>query len=88
MDDNTQKDLILKKSLLKDKVKHIDVTNFDSRPIINQMQSMSFVAREIGKAAEILNLMIKDHESTNILVIAGSSSAAGCLDVYWLSAIL
>ena len=54
------------------------------------MQSMSFVAREIGKAAEILNLMIKDHESTNILVIAGSSSAAGCLDVYqkWLSATL
>ena len=82
MDDNAQKDLILKKSLLKDEVKHIDITSFDSRVIINQMQSMSFVAREIGKAAEILNLMVKDNESVNILVIAGSSSAAGCLDVY------
>ena len=70
MDDNAQKDLILKKSLLKDEVKHIDITSFDSRVIINQMQSMSFVAREIGKAAEILNLMVKDNESVNILVIA------------------
>ena len=66
MDDNSKKSLMTKTSLLKDPIKHIDITSFDSRVLIDQMQSMSFVAREIGKASEILNLMIKDTNSTNI----------------------
>jgi deoxyhypusine synthase len=48
-----------KKSLLKSEVKHIDITSFDSRKIIDSMKKMSFTSRDTAKAAEIYNEMIK-----------------------------
>ena len=71
-----------KKDFLKHPVEHIDITKFDSRPIINSMKKMSFVSRETANAAEIYNSMLKDKECTIFLTIAGSTSAAGCMHVY------
>jgi deoxyhypusine synthase len=69
-------------SYLKEQVKHIDIKSFDSTPIIEAMGDMSFTARDTAKAADILNLMIDDDQCTIILCIAGSTSAAGCMQVY------
>ncbi|MDP3451994.1 MAG: deoxyhypusine synthase [Bacteroidales bacterium] len=71
-----------KKDLLKDIVKHIDITAFDSSYIIDSMRDMSFSSRDTASAADILQMMIKDKESTNWLILAGSTSAGGCMQAY------
>jgi len=71
-----------KKDLLKEKVKHIDIKSFDSTKIIDQMKDMSFTSREVARAANLYNKMLKDKNCTVILTLAGSTSAAGCMQVY------
>ncbi len=71
-----------KKDLLKGPVKHIDIKSFDSSDIIKAMKDMSFTARDTANAAEIFNTMINDKDCTIILCIAGSTSAAGCMQIY------
>ena len=71
-----------KKNFLKNPVQHIDITSFDSRTIIDSMKKMSFVSRETANAAIIFNEMLKDKECTIFLTLAGSTSAAGCMNIY------
>ena len=71
-----------KKDFLKKPVEHIDITSFDSRKIISSMDKMSFVSRETANAANIFNEMIKDKDCTIFLTLAGSTSAAGCMNIY------
>jgi deoxyhypusine synthase len=74
--------MIKKKSLLQEVVQHIDITKFDSRPIIDAMREMSFTSRDTAVAADIFNLMIRDKQCTIFLTLAGSTSAGGCMQVY------
>jgi deoxyhypusine synthase len=76
------KKTITKKELLARAVKHIDITSFDARPIIDQMDHMSFTSRDLARATEIFNMMLKDKTCSNILTLAGSTSAGGCMKVY------
>ena len=71
-----------KKEFLNKPIEHINITSFDARKIIFSMGKMSFVSRETANAANIFNEMIKDHDCTIFLSLAGSSSAAGCMNVY------
>ena len=71
-----------KKDFLKNPVEHIDITSFDSRKIISSMKKMSFVSRETANAANIYNEMLKDKDCTIFLTLAGSTSAAGCMNIY------
>jgi len=71
-----------KKDFLKNPVKHIDITSFDSSQIIEAMRDMSFSARDTARAADIFGTMINDKDCTIILCIAGSTSAAGCMQIY------
>jgi deoxyhypusine synthase len=71
-----------KGDFLKDQVKHIDIKSFDSTALIEAMKDMSFTARDTAAAAEILNQMITDDKCTIMLCIAGSTSAAGCMQIY------
>ncbi len=71
-----------KHDLLKDVVKHIDIKSFDSTPIIDAMRDMSFTSRDTAVAADMLRMMHNDKECTVILTLAGSTSAAGCMQVY------
>lgn len=73
---------VTKKDLLKRVVKHIDITSFDARPIIDQMDHMSFTSRDLARATELFNMMLKDSSCSNILTLAGSTSAGGCMKVY------
>ncbi|MFZ5609152.1 MAG: 1,9-bis(guanidino)-5-aza-nonane synthase [Pseudomonadota bacterium] len=71
-----------KAELLAHEVRHIDVTAFDARPIIDQMAGMSFTSRDLARAAGIYNQMLADPKCAVILTIAGSTSAGGCMDLY------
>jgi deoxyhypusine synthase len=73
---------ISKKDLLKRPVKHIDITSFDARPIVKQMDDMSFTSRDLARATEIFNMMLADKSCSIILTLAGSTSAGGCMKVY------
>ncbi len=71
-----------KAELLSTMVEHIDITSFDARPIVDAMKKMSFTSRDLGRATDIYNQMLADPDCTICLVIAGSTSAGGCMDLY------
>lgn len=71
-----------KAELLSKTVEHIDIKSFDARPIIDQMANMSFTSRDLARATGIYNQMLEDKDCTIFLVIAGSTSAGGCMDLY------
>jgi deoxyhypusine synthase len=71
-----------KQELLSSVVEHVDITSFDARPIVDAMKKMSFTSRDLGRAADIYNQMLGDRDCSIFLVIAGSTSAGGCMDLY------
>lgn len=71
-----------KKDYLRDPVRHIDITSFDSGEIVDAMKGMSFTARDLANAADIYDRMLADRSCAIILTIAGSTSAAGCMKIY------
>jgi deoxyhypusine synthase len=71
-----------KSEYLKEKIKHIDITSFDSTSIIEDMRRMSFTSRDTANAADLFERMLRDKESTIILTLAGSTSAGGCMRIY------
>ena len=71
-----------KAELLSTTVEHIDIKSFDARPIVDAMKKMSFTSRDLGRATDIYNQMLADKDCTVVLVIAGSTSAGGCMDLY------
>jgi deoxyhypusine synthase len=73
---------IKKKDMLKEVIRHIDITKIDSTEIIDAMRDMSFSSRDTAAATDILQLMLRHKGCTNWLVLAGSTSAAGCMQVY------
>ena len=82
MKTNTKKKPSAKAQMLSKTVEHIDITSFDARPIIDQMAEMSFTSRDLAKATGIYNMMLKDKECAIFLVLAGSTSAGGCMKLY------
>ena len=82
MKTSTKKKPSAKAQLLSKEVKHIDITSFDARPIIDQMAHMSFTSRDLAKATEIYNMMLADKNCSIFLTLAGSTSAGGCMKLY------
>ena len=70
------------KKELTEEIRHVDITSFDSTPIINAMRDMSFSSRDTARAADILSMMVSEDKCMNVLVLAGSTSAGGCMKVY------
>jgi deoxyhypusine synthase len=71
-----------KEELLATPVEHVDIKSFDARPIIESMKRMSFSARDAARGAHILRTMLEDPDCAIILTLAGSTSAAGCMQIY------
>ncbi len=71
-----------KNSFLDTPVEHIDITSFDARKIIDSMDKMSFTSRDTAKASKIFNEMLQDKDCSIFLTLAGSTSAAGCMNLY------
>lgn len=71
-----------KKELLNKPVEHIDIKSINAVEIIQAMGKMSFSARDLATAADIYDQMLKEKNCAIILTLAGSTSAAGCMQVY------
>jgi len=71
-----------KKDFLSKPVEHIDIKAINAVAIIEAMQKMSFSARDLANAADIYDRMLKEKKCVVILTLAGSTSAAGCMQVY------
>lgn len=71
-----------KADYLSEEVKHIDITKINAVELISAMREMSFTSRDLGRAADIFEMMVKDQKCTNVLSLAGSTSAGGCMQVY------
>jgi deoxyhypusine synthase len=56
--------------------------SFDARPIIDAMRKMSFSSRDTARAADIFNMALEDKSCSPWLILAGSTSAGGCMHVY------
>ncbi len=63
-------------------VKHFDIKAIDARPVVDAMDHMSFSARDLARATSLYNSMLADKDCTIVLAVAGSTSAAGCMQVY------
>ena len=71
-----------KAELLSRTVEHVDITAYDARPVIDAMRKMSFTSRDTARAADILSMAIEDEACSPWLILAGSTSAGGCMHVY------
>src|ERR1700744_4986175 len=71
-----------KAELLQKVVEHVDITAYDARPVIDAMRKMSFSSRDTARAADIFNMAIEDKACSPWLILAGSTSAGGCMPVY------
>jgi deoxyhypusine synthase len=71
-----------KAELLSSPIEHIDITQFDARPVIDAWEKMSFTSRDAARAARILNSAVSDPDCSVILTLAGSTSAGGCMHVW------
>ena len=65
-----------KDELLSAPVRHIDIKQLNIVPLIDQMSDTAFQARNLARAATILDLMQQDKECAVILTLAGSLISA------------
>ncbi len=71
-----------KSDFLKDAVEHIDIESFNSISLINSFSKMGFQARNLARASKIYDMMLADRNCSIWLTLAGSTSAAGCMNIY------
>ncbi|MCW8797200.1 MAG: deoxyhypusine synthase [Chlorobium sp.] len=72
---------ITKQDLLKEPVRHIDIKSVDVVPLIDQMGETAFQARNLARAASIVDMMQRDKECAVIMTLAGSLVSAGLKQV-------
>lgn len=66
-----------KKDFLKETVQHIDIKKHNVIELVDAMEKMAFSARDLNRAAQIYDMMLKDKECAIILTLAGSLFSAG-----------
>jgi deoxyhypusine synthase len=71
-----------KKELLKKTIEHFDITRQNVVPVVDAMQHMAFTARDLHRAADIYDKMIRDKDCGIILCLAGSLISAGLKKVF------
>ncbi len=71
-----------KKDYLKATIEHIDIKKINPVELVEAMKKMSFTSRDVGRAAEIYDMMLREKDCAIILTLAGSTSAGGCMNLY------
>jgi len=66
-----------KKDYLKETIKHIDIKEQNVVPLVDAMGKMAFSARDLNRASQIYDMMLRDKDVTIILTLAGSLFSAG-----------
>jgi deoxyhypusine synthase len=71
-----------KADLLTRTIQHIDITAHDVTSVVEAMKHMAFSARDLHRAAEIYDRMLRDGDCGIILCLAGSLISAGLKKVF------
>jgi len=66
-----------KKDFLKGTIQHIDIKKHNVIDLVDSMQHMAFTARDLNRAANIYDRMLRDKDCGIILTLAGSLFSAG-----------
>jgi deoxyhypusine synthase len=66
-----------KKDYLKEVIEHIDIKKHNVVQLVDAMENMAFTARDLNRAANIYDMMLKDKNCGIILTLAGSLFSAG-----------
>jgi deoxyhypusine synthase len=71
-----------KQQLLSKTIEHIDITKHNVVSVVDAMKSMAYSARDLNRAAEIYDRMVRDKDCGIILCLAGSLISAGLKKVF------
>ncbi len=74
--------MMTKTDYLREPIRHIDITRYDIVPLVEAMGGMSYSARDLSRAAQIYDRMLRDHDCGIILCLAGSLINAGLKKVF------
>ncbi|HEY4356273.1 MAG TPA: deoxyhypusine synthase [Acidobacteriaceae bacterium] len=66
-----------KQELLNQQIQHIDIKEHNVVALVDAMASMAFSSRDLARAADIYDMMLRDTECGVILCLAGSMISAG-----------
>jgi len=67
----------IRAKLLTDKIRHISMADIDALPILNAMSHMAFQARNLARASQIFEAMLRDQQCGIFLCLAGSLISTG-----------
>src|SRR5438477_9810004 len=70
-----------KSDLLVEEVEHIDIKEHNVVPLVEAMSKLASSSRDLGRAAQIYDQMIRDEDCAIILCLAGSLFSAGLKNV-------
>ena len=70
-----------KSELLVDVIEHIDIKKHNVVPLVEAMSKMAFSARDLARAADIYDAMLREKDCAIILCLAGSLISAGLKNV-------
>jgi deoxyhypusine synthase len=71
-----------RKDYLKNTIQHFDMTKHNVVPVVEAMQHMAFSSRDLARAADIYDRMLKDKDCGIILCLAGSLISAGLKKIF------
>ena len=71
-----------KQDYLRDPIQHIDIRQHNVVPLVEAMRSMAYTARDLARAADIFDRMLRDRDCGVILCLAGSLISAGLKKVF------
>lgn len=74
--------MLEKKELLSQTVEHVDITRQNVVPLVEAMHRMAYSARDLARAADIYDRMLRDQDCGIILCLAGSLVSAGLKQVF------
>jgi len=71
-----------KADLLSKPIEHFDITANNVVPVVDAMRQMAYSARDLARAADIYEAMLRDRECGVVLCLAGSLISAGLKRVF------
>ncbi len=71
-----------KEQLLSQEIQHIDIKRHNVVSLVEAMRHMAFSARDLARAADIYDSMLRDQECGIILCLAGSLVSSGLKQVF------
>src|SRR5262245_43643317 len=71
-----------KSELLQSTIEHIDIKRHNVVPLVESMQSLAYSARDLSRAADIYDRMLRDRDCGIILCLAGSLVSAGLKGIF------